>query len=153
MDNEKFIQDNQRNRIRHGASRYGMHGFCQYSDPGRDVIRWIGCILLRIEDGRQYERREIMRIYISGPITNNPHYIEDFYEKEEELEQRGIDVINPVRVDDAFRSLKYEEYIQLDLLLLEMCDAIYMLTGWQNSQGASLEREYARIMGKEIIYQ
>lgn len=92
-----------------------------------------------------------MRVYLSGPISNNPTYIEDFYGTEELLIKQGLEVINPVKVSDAFGGLSYEEYIKLDLILLEMCDAIFMLDGWQGSRGAKLEYHYANIMQKQII--
>lgn len=92
-----------------------------------------------------------MRVYLSGPITDNPNYIEDFYGIEELLIRQGLEVINPVRLCDAFEDLSYEEYIRIDLVLLEMCDAVYMLKGWQDSKGAQLEYHYANALKKLII--
>lgn len=36
---------------------------------------------------------------------------------------------------------------------LEKCDAVYMLKGWQDSEGATKEHELAKKLKKEIIYQ
>ena len=37
----------------------------------------------------------------------------------------------------------YEEYMKVSLVLLDMCDAIYLLEGWQDSRGANREYGYA----------
>ena len=38
--------------------------------------------------------------------------------------------------------------MNIDLYLMDMCDAIYLLTGWENSRGAN--REYGYALGKEF---
>ena len=91
-----------------------------------------------------------MKIYISGAITGTTDYMERFAKAEEKLEKLDYEVINPT-VLDAFMptDTTYEEYMKLDLLLLDMCDAIYMLHGWNKSCGAN--REYGYAMAKDMI--
>ena len=36
---------------------------------------------------------------------------------------------------------------------LSMCDAIYMLNGWERSKGAKLEKQFAETLGMRIFYQ
>lgn len=43
--------------------------------------------------------------------------------------------------------------MRLDEVLIQICDAIYMLSNWQDSPGACHELEYARSLGKPVIYQ
>lgn len=92
-----------------------------------------------------------MRVYLSGPISENPNYIEDFSSIEDLLNRQGFEVINPVRLSNAYSGLSYKEYMQIDFMLLNVCDAIYMLDGWKTSKGASLEYILAKKMKKQIL--
>ena len=87
------------------------------------------------------------KIYISGAITNNPHYHYQFGEAEAKLIKEGHAVINPCK-NVGFT---YREYINMGLCELMHCDAIYMLEGWENSTGAKLEYEYAVAVGLEVL--
>ena len=88
-----------------------------------------------------------MKVYISGAITNNPHYKEQFAEAEAKLTAEGLAVLNPCK-NEGFT---YREYINMGLCELMHCDAIYMLEGWENSTGAKLEYEYAVAVGLEVL--
>ena len=96
-----------------------------------------------------------MRIYISGPITNVPDYKEKFARAEEKLKKEYPEakVINPTVLD--VMPLTYDEFMDVDLLLLDMCGAIYMLAGWEKSRGACIEYGYAMandlIILKEVV--
>ena len=93
-----------------------------------------------------------MRVYISGPISNNPDYELDFRDADQLLTERGYTAINPSAFNNCLPpDLEYEEYMKLDLALLEMCDAIYMLDGWEESPGANREYGYALGLGKKIM--
>lgn len=90
-----------------------------------------------------------MRIYISGPITNVLDYKEKFARAEQNLKEKYPDaeIINPSVI--ATLPLTYDEYMEIDLLLLDMCGAIYMLNGWEMSRGACIEFGYA--LAKDLI--
>ena len=45
--------------------------------------------------------------------------------------------------------LTYDEYMEIDLRLLDMCGAIYMLNGFEMSKGACIEYDYA--LAKDLI--
>ena len=47
----------------------------------------------------------------------------------------------------------WQRWIRGDLEILARCDAIYMLRGWQDSKGASIEYAKARELGVEILYE
>lgn len=85
-----------------------------------------------------------MKVYISGPITGTTDYMERFGEAQKELEARGYEVINPALVNSNLpKSTTWYEYMDVSFSLLKMCDAIYLLDGWQNSKGARLEYRFA----------
>lgn len=48
---------------------------------------------------------------------------------------------------------RYEEYIEGDLELLSRCDAIFMLYGWEQSVGATLEHQEAEKLSLPIFYE
>ncbi len=94
------------------------------------------------------------RIYISGPMTGTEDYAERFAKAEAYLADRGYSVVNPAKLDAALPAdLTYEEHMEVDMLLLASCDAVYMMKGWRDSRGANREYGYARGANKEIYYE
>jgi hypothetical protein len=49
--------------------------------------------------------------------------------------------------------LGYAEFLKQDLEAIFLVDALYMLTGWENSRGARLEHDLAILLKKHIQYQ
>lgn len=99
-----------------------------------------------------------MNIYISGPITGTTDYKERFITASDHLLKQGHRPINPVAIaEDIKKRLPmepaYETYMAIDLAILEMADAIYMLKGFEDSNGARVERMRAVQRGKQIFYQ
>ena len=91
-----------------------------------------------------------MKIYISGAITGTDNYMERFAKAEKELTEQGYSVVNPVKVNAQLpEDTTYQEYMKMSFCMLDMCDSIYMLQGWENSCGAN--REYGYAMAKDMI--
>ena len=91
-----------------------------------------------------------MKVYISGPVTGTDDYVERFQKAEDELYGQGFIPVNPAAVNAMLpEETAYEEYMKVSLVLLDMCDAIYLLEGWQDSRGAN--REYGYALAKDYI--
>ena len=97
-----------------------------------------------------------MKIYISGAITNNPNYKEDFERAEDYLQREypSADIINPALVNSYLpKSTTYEEYMKMCFCMLDMCDSICMLKGFEKSCGSNRELGYALAMKKTVFYE
>lgn len=91
-----------------------------------------------------------MKIYISGAITGTDDYMERFAKAEKELTEKGYSVVNPAKVNAQLpEDTSYEDYMKMCFCMLDMCDNICMLKGWEKSCGAN--REYGYAMAKDII--
>ena len=114
-------------------------------------------------------------IYISGKMGEkvlSHHTIKKFHQAEVSLRDQGWEVCNPA--SDEFQRQachtvsaqmkKWEEIeqkpfswyswmLQYDIRALLMCDAVYMLSDWLDSPGATAELFFARACCKEVIFQ
>ena len=90
-----------------------------------------------------------MKIYIAGAITGNPNHAQQFCNAESKLIGEGHAVINPVKS----LGFSYKEYVDMGMNELMRCDAIYMLKGWEKSNGANLEFLYATTVGMTVIFE
>jgi hypothetical protein len=97
-----------------------------------------------------------MKIYISGAITSNPNYKEDFENAEDYLNKKypNAEIINPALVNSFLpKSTTHTEYMRMCFVMLDMADAIYMLPTWRESYGASQEYGYALAKDKVILFE
>jgi hypothetical protein len=99
--------------------------------------------------------REAAIVYVSGlgPRRGYPeHNYPAFYEAAQRLRERGYTVVNPAENFDGRRDLESTTYLREDVRqMAEGCNAIYLLSGWQNSTGARLEYQVARDLGFEFL--
>lgn len=99
------------------------------------------------------------RIYVAGPMRGYPKFnYPKFNDYTESLRSVGWDVVNPVEISAGYGT---PEQINADPALLaavteveldtiKTCDAIYLLDGWQNSEGARMELATAIAYGLKI---
>jgi hypothetical protein len=88
----------------------------------------------------QYKKR----VYISGPIEGVENYIKYFGWAAERVKKMGFDPVDPAACFNPVKDvLSRDEMMSLCFNLLEKCDYIYMLAGWQTSKGAKEELKYA----------
>ena len=97
-----------------------------------------------------------MRIYISGPITGRPRqdYLHHFIRVEMKLKAAGYEVLNPATMNMLMpHKSTHEDYMKVSLAELSICDAIYLLDGWRDSEGAWEEFIYAALHNIPIFYE
>lgn len=90
-----------------------------------------------------------MVAYIAGSITNNNKYLYDFADAEMVFSEKGYIVLSPTHTPDG---LKWEDYMRIDEVLLDLADTVVFLDGWKRSKGAKIEHEWATEKHKNIIY-
>lgn len=95
-----------------------------------------------------------MRVYLSGPITGRDlrDVRIDFTKAAASQMTLGHTVINPYRLHEVLPDGSWEEYMKLCLSLIDMCDIIYLMRGWEKSKGCKKELEVAKKLKKIIMY-
>ena len=100
-----------------------------------------------------------MRVYISGPMTGiEDHNYAVFDAMRDELLSRGYAVVNPA---DVARKLirssvitpERSDFLCADIHALLDCDGIFLLPGWQASEGALLEYQIAKSLGLDVLHE
>lgn len=92
------------------------------------------------------------KIYISGAINGTKDYLERFEVAEKKLVEDGYSVVNPAKIMSFLPTdTTYEQYMDMGIIMLDMCQQIYMLKGWEKSLGANREFGYALAKGMTIL--
>lgn len=86
-------------------------------------------------------------VYISGPITGVERYWEAFEKAEEELEAAGYIALVPTRLP---KGLTNEQYMRIDLAMIDVADAVLFLPDSDRSKGAFLEFQYCKYIDKPV---
>ncbi len=95
-----------------------------------------------------------MKIYIAGKISglNRSKVIQKFEIAQKSLVAKGHQVFIP-SVLPAYEAVSHEDYMHICYAMIDICDAVYMLSDWQQSKGARMELQYAADHRKEILYE
>ena len=80
------------------------------------------------------------RVYLSGPISGitRDEAVRRFRGAQSKWESLGYSVVNPLRNGLPYDA-DWRRQMAVDLCNLSSCDTVYMLDGWQSSDGACLE--------------
>ena len=97
------------------------------------------------------EGRLVMKVYIAGPMTgHDDHNHPAFHDTAVVWRELGHIVLNPAMNPIG---LTFDEYMHIDLAMVDICDMVIFLQGWEQSKGAQLEHAHAKKLGKGIAYE
>ena len=92
-----------------------------------------------------------MILYLSGPITGVKDYKARFKHAQVTLTLAGRQtVLNPAVMPEGLK--EYDDYLRIDLAMLEAADGIVMLPGWKKSNGAKMELRAALKARKRVFF-
>lgn len=107
-----------------------------------------------------------MKVYIAGPISGRPRDNREAFDGAEAyLEYRGHTPLSPFTIEAYSHSGVCPPgprensghtapcHLRTDIVGMLMCDAIYMLKGWESSAGARLELAVAAQCGLQVYVQ
>ncbi len=85
-----------------------------------------------------------MRIYIAGPMSGRPEFnYPAFFRAAEALAAVGHEPINPARNEGREDCKTWLDYMRAALRDIADADAVALLPGWDESRGATIERNLA----------
>ena len=100
----------------------------------------------------KFEGLENYTVYVSGKITDNPNFQDDFARGVCKLREMGFKkIINPCCL--SVLNLDYEQYMKICFAMIDASDYVYFLDNWENSEGAKREMNYAIAKQKIIKYE
>lgn len=138
-----------------------------------EFIRWIGVILtgmgiLIFASGTaillslppiKWSSPNIPTAYISGPMSGyRLKNVQSFLSAERELKKKKYNVVNPAtkpheQLNKIATRTEWQVYLREDLVnMLNGCTEIWMLPGWENSEGANFELQVAKKVGMKVQY-
>ena len=99
-----------------------------------------------------------MIIYISGKITGEIGYRKKFYKAELHLKHLGHKPVNPAFIGSLVSDTlpfepSHDTYLKIDLAILKECEGIYLLKGFEDSNGAREEHAKAVQLGLPVFFQ
>jgi hypothetical protein len=93
-----------------------------------------------------------MKIYLAGPMRGIPgNNFPAFYAAANRLRELGHEVFNPAETDDGVSGKPFSYYMRLDLPEVCRSEAVAVLAGWEQSEGAVLEVQVAKACGIPVI--
>lgn len=95
-----------------------------------------------------------MKIYIAGKISglDRKEMQVKFATASVNLKRQKHETFVPCVLPD-YPDVPHEDYLHICYAMIDICEAVYMLSDWQQSIGARKELQYAADHQKEILYE
>lgn len=92
------------------------------------------------------------RVYLSGPMSNYPDYnYPAFHAAAAKWRAKGFEVENPAEHFNGDQGLPKSQYMRSDIMALLNVEAVIVLPGWEQSEGASLEVAIANALALPVF--
>jgi hypothetical protein len=96
----------------------------------------------------------MIKYYLAGPMTGLPNFNYDAFRDMERkvlsVMDCGIEILNPITIADGDTTKPYEFYIRESIEMILRANAVVFLEGWQNSTGAQLGYNIAKLLKLEL---
>ena len=94
-----------------------------------------------------------MKLYVSGPMSGiENNNFGAFNAAARKLRDLGHIVVNPAEFD-LDPEYCWSDYLRQDIKAMLDCDGIYLLRGWEKSQGSNLEQHIAHRLDMLIVFE
>lgn len=104
-----------------------------------------------------------MRVYLSGPMSGLPEFnFPAFATAAARLRGAGYEVVSPAEIvagpppspsaGESEQKRFYNACMRADLKAMLDCDAIALMRGWENSNGAHIELHVAQRVGLQVLF-
>ena len=109
-----------------------------------------------------YVFRPGMKVYVSGKMRGVHNYNRGQFDRwTRKLKELGFDAVNPMDIGDSIATPEeidasqeiVERVMAADIAALLKCDAIFMLRGWETSEGARRELKVALEMNIPVMQE
>lgn len=111
-------------------------------DEKENAEQW-ACIADYAVDNRYSERKKMKTLYLSGAISNNPNYKQDFQKAYKDLTEAGYTVISPLHI--CREDWDWKAYMRQCIKALVLgSDAVAIISSTFYSRGMELEIHIAK---------
>ena len=98
-----------------------------------------------------------MRIYISGAITGHEETAEYRFNVSTGFLKHiypEAEIVDPWLICQSIShsaNPTHDDYMHISFALMDICDTVFFVPGWQKSEGCQKERKYAEEKGMVIL--
>ena len=92
----------------------------------------------------------MMRVYVSGPMSGLPdHNYPAFIAAAKRIRTLGHEPVSPHTIGQH-DGWTWDDYMEAAVKLQRGCDVIFLLPGWRQSRGATVEYYVALALGQHV---
>lgn len=89
------------------------------------------------------------KVYIAGKISGDDDYTDKFYSYETDVSKLYEVVLNPAVLPSGMAPA---DYMRICFAMIDTADAVMFIPDWEQSEGAKLEHQYCKYIGKPVLY-